>query len=144
MNITYRDRDKLMSEVSAAFQAFAENKLMIEKVEDEVARAYCDCHDHSPNADRNLDFSASKAIPLWEAIRIMQRYVKEYNNFEWHLLAKLPENSTVVIAREGSVCMYIKTPILLDKPQMNKLIKDMKVDEFSQIDDSTIYRLWWD
>ena len=121
----------------------------VRSVECETARAYCDCHSVKPwgegnenvaNSQRSLNFRASVSIPRDEAVRILRKYVKGYNEFKPALLLQLPETCSIRIAREGSVCVYVESAEVLD-------VDKMKVDEFHRVDDYgtfCVYRLWWD
>lgn len=121
------------------------DKETINKVEAEVMQAYEDCNCKNPdqydytNGKRNLNFKASVAVPRDEAVRIMGKAIPGgYNEFDANLLKKLPPDSMVTIAREGSVCIYV-TPELGDAEALNR---SLKCDEFDNKDGAT--RIWWD
>lgn len=116
---------------------------MNKTVANEVRDAYSDCHEFKAGK-RNLGFLASEAVSLEEAVQIMSKYVSGYNEFSPELLYQLPKDVQVVIAREGSVCMYLQLPSTLNESIFNQqLISDMKIDEFSVEEDGKV-RLWWD
>ena len=73
-----------------------------------------------------------------EAISILEEWVSGYNCFEPGHLKRLPENAMVLIAREGSVCIYVKGC------EVSKEMADkMKADECFEAEDGST-RLWWD
>jgi len=97
---------------------------------------------------RNLNFRASAPVSVEDAVLIMQESLclaspveEGYNNFSPILLAKLPVVSEITLAREGSVCVYVKLP----KGQTidARTQRAMMVDEFHPQSDGTV-RLWWD
>ena len=57
---------------------------------------------------RNLGFRASQAVDPATAQAIMEKIVPSYNEFKPNLLGLLPDDCKVVIAREGSVCIYVQ------------------------------------
>jgi hypothetical protein len=111
----------------------------------EVSTAYCDCGDMPFNVamnKRNLNFKASKAVSVSDAIEIFKAaHVLGYNEFKPALLKKLPENAKVTIAREGSVCNYVKIP--KNTPVLKNLPKKMLADEFDE-QKNNVWRIWWD
>ena len=86
-------------------------------VENEVKKAYADCTDDNFERAckiRNLNFKASQFVSKYEAIRILKEAIPGgYNNFKAELLTKLPEGCEVQIARELSVCLYVKGDVHL-------------------------------
>lgn len=111
-------------------------------VEEEVSEAYADCHLESEcegNRRRNLRFIASESVSKDEAIRIIEAYIVGYNDFESNQLSFLPEDSQIFIARESSVCLYIKGDIT---KQIRR--KDMRFDECDYKPEKDQTRLWWD
>lgn len=107
-------------------------------VETEVKNAYSDCHEQKAGP-RNLDFRASEYVRKWEAIRILEKYVFKYNDFEWSALTHLPEDCKIALAREGSVCIYVKFAEPVDFRDIGWL---MKADEISEEGEEVRY--WWD
>lgn len=59
-----------------------------------------------------------------------------YNEFKPQIIDKLPADSKIQIAREGSVCLYVTTST---KP--NRI--SLKADELDEVQPS-VYRIWWD
>lgn len=119
----------------------------------EVKAAYTDCWDHDgTDADwdrvanlRNLHFRASGPVTREEAVAIMMVALQakdiddcSYNEFTPDVLNVLPADCQIVIAREGSVCMY-----LMGFQPSPAMVKTMKADE-SMDYDSKGWRLWWD
>lgn len=74
---------------------------MNQKVMNEVVTAYNE-------ETRQLDFRASEAVSPQEAYEIMMIACPSYNGFSAEKLLKLPSDCTVTLAREGSVCIYVK------------------------------------
>lgn len=108
------------------------------QVEREVSDAYADCwigNTHAAMAKRNLDFRASNSVSQNLAFVLFDLYVGSYNDFIPDLILKFPSDSLITIAREGSVCIYVRGESLPTKEQVN-------ADEFSVIGDETRY--WWD
>lgn len=114
---------------------------MNKTVANEVKNAYSDCHDHKAGA-RDLMFRASEAVSLQDAVAIMEKYVPGYNDFKPELLWQLPKDVKVMIAREGSVCVYLNAPETL--PDIRDCISSMKVDECDYDTELGQIRLWWD
>jgi hypothetical protein len=117
-------------------------------VDAEVKSAYSDCWMKDRKAAsklRNLDFRASEPVSKKEAIRIINKYVPEYNEFTSELLDFLPDDSEIGIAREGSVCIYVTSEELSDSPALQKnLCKALEADEFDYDEDNDEWRIWWD
>jgi hypothetical protein len=67
-----------------------------------------------------------------------------YNDFKASLLKKLPEDTSLLLAREGSPCIYCFT----DPGQ--KLVGRMKADEYGENSSPNLkhqlhtVRIWWD
>lgn len=114
----------------------------------EVEEAFADCHgtreawNHGMNR-RNLDFHASAEVTRAEAKEIMTAYVPGYNQFRPSLLDKLPADSRVLIAREFSVALYVKTnfPSAINAEEM--LADECDVEE-NDGEYAAVVRLWWD
>lgn len=112
-------------------------------VREEVLAAYSDCNKISTDS-RDLNFRASFSVSPDEACDIMVEALDVensrecgYNNFAPILLTFLPQNSEVFLAREGSVCVYVKTPNLDTKTQYA-----LNADEIDVEGD--FWRVWWD
>lgn len=72
-----------------------------------------------------------------DAMAIMKQALPGgYNEFKAELIDKLPSDAKIQIAREGSVCLYVKTST---KPSRLSL----KADELMEVEPGT-YRIWWD
>lgn len=99
----------------------------------EVATAYCDSNDQpDPKMKRNLHFRASQGCSPEMAEAIMEEVCPEYNLFKARFLGLLPSDCTVTLAREGSVCIYVRkgeTKI----PTRSKL----KADEYNVLSEDT-------
>jgi hypothetical protein len=110
-------------------------------IADAVRQAYSDCHprDDNPLQDRNLNFRAAAAVPLADAVEILAAAVPDgYNNFQAANLKLLPPACQVVIAREGSVCIYVEGQLTAHDAF------GLEADEFSFDPDSNETRIWWD
>ena len=123
-------------------------------VSDQVKEAYADCWDLHPwptgpyiNPDwervarlRNLEFLATRYLPRDDAQAVLEQWVKQYNGFKPSLLSRLPEDCEVRIAREGSVCLYVKSKAKL--PTAKRMAADER-DEM-MLQSSRVIRYWWD
>lgn len=132
---------------------------MNKKVLTSTKRAYCDS-ERFPNTiegqlkeqkaykNRNLNFKAPAPVSVADAVTIMTVALcvpspdtDAYNNFRPSHLGMLPEGTKVTLAREGSVCAYVKLPE--GKTIDARTQRAMMVDEFHPQADGTV-RLWWD
>lgn len=99
-------------------------------------------------ATRNLNFKASSAVSINDAVKIMSLALEcdedceGYNFFKSNLFRHLPKGTKITLAREGSVCAYIIPPkgITLQEHDYAPL---MLFDEWSVEANGTI-RIWWD
>ncbi len=72
-----------------------------------------------------------------DAMNIMKQALPGgYNEFKAELIDKLPADAKIQIAREGSVCLYVKTTTKLSKASL-------KADELDEVEPG-LYRIWWD
>ena len=72
-----------------------------------------------------------------QAMDIMKQALPSgYNEFRPEIIDKLPADAKIQIAREGSVCLYVKTST---KPSRVSL----RADELNEVEPG-IYRIWWD
>lgn len=118
------------------------------KVLNEVKLAYCDSTKPWEIAKdlRNLDFRATYEVSVPDAVSIMTQALgldnandMGYNAFSPSLLNFLPADCKVIIAREGSVCVYVET----NEELTQKLANKMSADEFNKTSHK-LYRFWWD
>ena len=115
----------------------------VDIVDSEVKTAYSDCHEFKAGP-RNLDFRASESVSVEDAVAIMEKYVPGYNDFRPELLWQLPKDVEVVIAREGSVCLYLSLPEGFDNMDTFDCIRtNLKCDECS-VEECGEIRVWWD
>ena len=134
-----------------------EQSVQMAAVSNEVAEAYADCWDYHPapgemfgpawNAvekRRNLDFLASRWLPKEDAKWIMEQWVKGYNEFSPDVIAKFPDEAQIRIAREGSVCLYVRLPwgCKAKLPSAARVAADER-DELLLLS-SPCVRYWWD
>lgn len=112
---------------------------MNKKVKSEVKTAYKDCWSTGDWSDRNLNFHASEFVSKADAIAILNECLPDggYNEFEPSLLNLFSDNTLFQIAREYSVCLYVKG----DTKNVSKAA--LKADEMSLQKDGTT-RIWWD
>jgi hypothetical protein len=93
---------------------------------------------------RQLDFRAVSPVSVDVAVSIMCEAlgVKEneegYNDFSPSMLQKLPKNSQIILAREGSVCVYVKGNI----PNIVDADEHKYIENHYPFRDIT--RFWWD
>ncbi len=78
-----------------------------------VLAAFADCHGSESSRNlgmstRNLRFRAPGSTSVSDAMEIMSVACDGYNDFRPELLALLPADAQVTIAREGSVAIYVK------------------------------------
>jgi len=104
----------------------------------EVMKAYSDCNGY--RCEKNLHFRAKDFCSRDEAIEIMGRAIPDgYNEFDASLLKSLPEDSQVTIAREYSVCIYVRSQEEMSSFDLNKL----KAAELNQQKTGEV-RIWWE
>ena len=122
-----------------------------------ILLAYSDCHgtEAEMNAGydtRNLNFRADGPLPRDEAAALMQRAVPHgYNAFKANVLRKLPDDAQVIIAREGSVCVYVKgNPLSIRAVDAkaygvnSEAHPELRADEISYHAEKDETRIWWD
>ena len=118
-------------------------------IRSEVMLAYADCNRGWDKGKkiRNLSYRSSKSIDKNSAIKLLTEALGAdspdeagYNNFCPTLLNRLPDDSKVWIAREGSVCIYVETKVDIDEMKLCKLLHADEVD----IDTNDHIRIWWD
>lgn len=105
---------------------------------------------------RQLDFRAESVVTVDEAVEIMTEALEldaaedlGYGEFAPSLLRALPMGTMVLLAREGSVCVYVQVP---EGEKFTRLdgIRTMCADEFTSHEDAPnrvpvgMIRLWWD
>jgi hypothetical protein len=113
----------------------------MQEILDQVRKAYSDCWMPWEEGSqlRDLDFRASEPVSRDEAREIMQEAIpNSYNAFQARLLLQLPADSRVTIAREGSVCIYVKGKL------PDRLCQSMLADEFTYDPARDETRIWWD
>jgi hypothetical protein len=105
----------------------------------DVRRAYSDCQERNERyGERELDFNAGVWLTRGEAYEVMSDVMDGYNNFEPSLILSFPEDSRIMIGREGSVCLYVNAGISEISAR-----KELHVDEFDRAG-HCYYRIWWD
>jgi hypothetical protein len=109
------------------------------QVRDELKRAYGDCNG---TPGRNLDWRASHPVDAKMARNLMRAYVGGYNDFSPTALSNLPDDCMVTLARESSVCVYVKFAGEFTAAQAQRLGTLMKADEIHMEGD--LVRFWWD
>jgi hypothetical protein len=111
----------------------------------EVRKAYADCQSWKNGnglvgmEERELDFLANLSVSPAEAKQILiASGVTSYNDFDPMELDKFDPEDRVLIAREGSVCLYVHWA---KKPNRN-----IRADEVSEAEINGIkaMRYWWD
>ncbi len=104
---------------------------------------------------RSTRWRAGAAVKVEQAIEIMRLVLGcedegdlGYNSFYPAVLRNLDEDAAIVLAREGSVCVYVKrgTSDYLNDAyrdgRVSAVVDEMDCDELDF--DKTYYRLWWD
>lgn len=85
----------------------------------------------------NIEWKNTAMFSKKDAMNIMKQALPDgYNDFKAELIDKLPADAKIQIAREGSVCLYVKTTTKLSKASL-------KADELHQVEPG-LYRIWWD
>lgn len=118
----------------------------------EVALAYSDClpeYVDTENVQRNLNFFCSKPFKVTSAQKVMKLAVPDgYNDFEADgsfnkIIKVFGDDVLVFIARESSVCLYIKpqSRVWLGRGEGNL---SAIADEVSFDSEIGMFRLWWD
>lgn len=125
-------------------------KTKLLNLKNEVMSAYADCNlgwDKGQKI-RNLNYRASREVDKDTAVEILTAALgaktpedASYNNFCPSLLNKLPDDSRIWIAREGSVCIYVETKSKVDE---RKLSRQLEADELDWWNDNRWLRIWWD
>jgi hypothetical protein len=83
------------------------------------------------------DYRSEHWINRKDAYAIMKRAVpKGYNEFKAELILDFPEHAEFQLAREGSVCMYVRGHDLPSK-------RDLQADEY-EVNTDGVTRVWWD
>lgn len=86
---------------------------------------------------KDMMWKSETILSIKDAMEIMKQALPGgYNGFKAELIAKLPPDSKIQIAREYSVCLYVKTNT---KPRMSSL----QADELHEVSPG-VYRIWWD
>lgn len=107
---------------------------MNNKILKEVTDAYGDLNNLKT---QNLGFKASEFVPRDTAFAIIEKAISRgYNEFNPSLIKKFGKDTEIQIAREGSVCLYVKGN---DLPTLEEL----NADEYHNLSDGTT-RIWWD
>jgi hypothetical protein len=123
-----------------------EQSLHVATVSNEVGKAYADCWErrHVSDQDRNLEFLATRWLRRDDAKWVMEQWVNGYNEFSPDVIDKFPEEAQIRIAREGSVCLYVKLPYGCSKklPSAKRVSADERGE--TVLLSSPCVRYWWD
>ena len=85
---------------------------------------------------RCYDFRSDEWVSRKDAYAIMKQAVpRGYNEFKAELVLDFPDDVMFQLAREGSVCMYVKGDNLPSK-------EDLNADEYTI--ENGVTRVWWD
>ncbi len=135
-----------MKSLNLKFDELELNKLNlnIQSTAKKILQVYADSHDDL-NCERDLDFISINPINGDDLIRIMSKIVPHYNYFEGQksceqLVKMFGRDAAYFVAREGSVCIYVKPSRKLTWLNRQKL----DCDEFSYDCDENKFRVWWD
>lgn len=108
--------------------------------------AYSDSHDELEHDDRNLNFFTANAVNGEMAIKIADRCIQGYNNFDKEameaVVALFGLQAHYFFARESSVAVYVK-PVDCIRVDLDFCFK-MKADEFYFDGRLGMFRIWWD
>lgn len=87
---------------------------------------------------RNLYFHAVSPVDKKTAIKIMEEACPGYNAFTPDLLKLLPEDCQIILAREGSVCIYVigDVPNTVEADECDYIKHEYPWDN--------VTRFWWD
>lgn len=114
-----------------------------------VINAYSDCCD--ADGERDLNFICKEGFSLEEARKLLLVAVPGgYNAFEAESAIRNIESAfgncaTVFIAREGSVCLYVKpSRAVWIGGHRGKSISALSADEISYEPNFNLFRIWWD
>lgn len=154
MGISVQNGKIKKSDVKAALSIIADrSKTPAEKAKElglnnpaaeNVITAYSDSFD-DVKAKRNLDYFEDSPVNGSELVEIMSKVVPGYNDFDGakstqQLVNAFGNEANYHIAREGSVCVYVKPSANL---RLQKLA-NIKSDEASFDVDKMMFRFWWD
>ena len=121
-------------------------------VQKETLEAYADSRDEANGYERrNLAFKASHSVCVVDAMDIMKSACPHgYNEFTHKVLQYLPLDSGIILAREGSPCVYVLGPRFDQSPKLLADEFDFYPDEYVK-DYGTpfkipgpVTRVWWD
>lgn len=112
----------------------------------EMRAAYRDCNNYVGKKERNLSFLCATPLTAEALTTLMPLIVVDgYNYFDSvksiRLLTKAFGNAEYFVAREGSVCIYIKPS---SNVWLNRKPMILDADEFSYDVEKQMFRAWWD
>lgn len=109
--------------------------------------AYQDNHEEQVGGERNTNFKATHGVTGQEFVQIINRCNPNgYNEFDAiaaeNVRALFGDEAEYTIARESSVCIYVKPK---GKVCLNRKVRltDLKADELSY-EGEGVFRIWWD
>jgi len=113
-----------------------------------ILNAYSDCQDDNEN-DRNLDYFCNYAFTIDEAQEILKDSIPNgYNEFSYTNLEAIKvfcgDDSLIYIARENSVCIYIKTIETFGIGELLRFREKIKADEVHIDFKLGLIRVWFD
>lgn len=119
-------------------------------ITNEILKAYSDCND--AEGERNLDYLASKSVDGALLAEIMPIAIPDgYNGFDpKKSIAQLIEvfglDAEYFVAREGSVCIYIRPNknLWLNKRRGGMTVTELDADEIMFCPKKQMFRIWWD
>ena len=97
--------------------------------------------------ERILHFKATEELTPKQAYEVLKKVVQGYNSFDAENILGIPENCKVRLAREGSVCLYVKSKEALSESKLRKLTNGEEVDLWESPKKNKkyyVYRLAWD
>jgi len=150
-----REIEKLMSRVAKQAKKPSESKTPAEKakelglsgsVAERVIAAYSDEFE-DVTAKRDLDYFEKTPVSGSELVKIMSKVLaRGYNDFDGAKAKQVADamgDADFHIAREGSVCIYVKPKHSIWLGGGSKLGK-IKADEITFDVEKEMFRFWWD
>lgn len=106
----------------------------LQKEYEDIANQVCEVYSEHSCC---FNYRSDRFVSRKNAYAILKRAIPMgYNAFKADIILDLPDDVEVMIAREGSVCLYLKGD---DLPSM----EDLMADEYT-VESNGITRVWWD
>lgn len=125
-----RDKEVVLKELKVAYA-----DCILERKENEPEEEFQERFENSLN-ERILRFKCSKFLSPSDAFEVMNEVCQSYNDFSADLIKLFPNDCQILLAREGSVCLYVK------KGESELPVEETEANEIDEKNDLTRY--WWD